>query len=349
MLVRRGAAAWLNAVYLFHPVFWTFSGTLLSDVPTAVAFLVAMDAWEEGRPGAAGTAVAFACFARLSSAFAALGFMLAMLKWDRRSIRSVAVVAACSAAGGGALLAWNRLVYGAAVATDYAVGNQSLLSGAMVLDNVLLYGLGLLLVPPFAAACLVVRPRRADRWALMAIPILAFFVAYAYHDSSANPLMRLVGGQRLVVAAHAALLVATARTWSEMAVFRRRWVVGLAGVCTALAASLVLRRIEAPHREAAEAAARCSPAKLAYNMNAVRAAAAIDAGSYHLLDGRDRVPAADLVILSRRSLSQHPGARQLRYTGPEPKSDRCVQVGEYRIFDLSGRCSLEGDPCEPAR
>lgn len=348
LLVRRGAPSWLNAVYLFHPTFWAFSRTLMSDVPATAAFLVAMDAWENRRAWVSGLAVAAGCVTRLGSVVAATGFMLVLLSKRGHRRKDCVVVACCAVAGMAALLAWNRFVTGAWW-NHYAANNRELLSGRTVLGNALLYGAGLIVLPPFSGAWLLLRPARADRWAIAAVPIMAFFLAYAYHDASSSAVLTLVGGQRLVVVAHAILLVATAGTWASLAPFRSRALLATVGIGVAVLGAVLVRRMEAPHRAAAEVAQSCRPARVAYNMNAIRAAAAVDADAYRVLDGRDRLPPADLVVLARSSPSRRPGSGAMHYVGVEPAGTHCVAVGPYRIHDLSGACRLRGDPCESER
>ncbi|WP_394821339.1 hypothetical protein [Pendulispora albinea] len=352
LLTRRGISSWLAAAYLFHPLFWSFSRTLMSDLPAAVLLLAAMDAWEEGRPGRNALAIAYSCFIRIGAIISAVGFGLSILPdaWRRR--RDVVLIGAASAVA--IAVGWwiTRLTHVDTAHYGYAQSSSSLLNGKTFFENLVLYGAGLLLIPPFPLLCIVLAFRRCERWILTAIPILVFFLLYSYHDQSARWLETLLGGQRLVLTAHVVLFVATAGVWSRLPLLNRpAWVLAGAAL-VGIAACLAVRRLERRYAGAVQAIAACEPARLGFNSNASRAALSIDAKEYHMVDDRDPVGLGDVVLIAPQYTSNRPNVELLPYTIPSSLRDgarSCRRVGEYYLFDMAGRCpaALEDTGCDP--
>jgi len=270
MLARRGAQPVLVVAYLFHPSLFVYSHTLMSDVPMTAALMVAADAWEDRKSGA--WAVAAAILIRFAGVVAAAGMALAARPRRRALIPAVIAVAA--------LFAFNRAVHGTwTFTTPRAQAGFELLTARGLAENAVLYGAGLLLLPPFSLLWLLVRPRRVDRWALAALPILLFFLCYNYHDQSPRWWETLVGGQRLILPAHALLMMATARVWS--APWRRTWPALAVGLLAGLAGSLAMRQLAAPYRPTVASLAGC--ARIGFDAESARVALSADAREYHLL------------------------------------------------------------------
>ncbi len=347
ILVRRGLPSWLNAVYLFHPVAWLYSRTLMSDAPATAALLVAIDAWENRDRIACAIALGLAPAMRLANLIALAGFGAAVLPEAKRRWRDVAAAGVSVAAFVGLQVAVTHHLAGGFFSTPYAASIGRLLDGAMAIDNALLYSAGLLFLPPFSLFWAIARRGTVDRWAAAAVPVLVFFVAYAFHDAAANPLHTLVGGQRLVLPAHAALLVATCRAWAAWRPFRMRSFVLAAGVAAGVVGCLAMRTLEQRYAPAVEVLRECKARRIAYNTNAHRVALSLDADEYRLVDGRDPARLGDLVILGKRFETNRPQSAEpeqqlTRYSFP---GARCRELGNYVVWDLGGRCPEFGRPC----
>ncbi|HWL86984.1 MAG TPA: hypothetical protein VNO21_14345 [Polyangiaceae bacterium] len=348
LFVRRGLPSWLAAVYLFHPLFWSFSRTLMSDLPAAVLLLAGIDAWEEQRPGQTALAFAYSFLVRHASAMALAGIGLAILPdaWRRR--KDVLFIGVACVAAIGIALVVNRLTHGNSTQFGYSHAAQNLLNGRAIGENLVLYVGGALVIPPFPLLCILLRRRDCDRWILAAIPIVAFFTLYEYHDKSSRWLETLLGGQRLVLAAHAILLVATAKVWSRVPLLRVQPLVLAGGAAAAVGACLAVQRLEHRYGDAAQAIAACKPARVAFNGNASRAALSVDAEQFHLVDGREPSALGDVVLISEKMTSNRPGAEGDRYIMPDSlrsRSDACRQVGEFYLFDIAGRCPPAAMTC----
>jgi hypothetical protein len=340
MLVRRGLPAWLAAAWVFHPVAWVFSRTLMSDVPAAALILLSLDLWEQGRPGRSAAALGYALFTRTANLMAAAGVGLAVLLGRPRP-RDVMLLVLGPILGGIAFVALNRVALGSAMGTWYGVVGMGAFTADQVPRHLLLYAGGLLLLPPFPLACLLLRPRGCDLWAVAALPTLGFFVVYSYHDQSASPLETFLGGQRLILIAHAVLLVATMRVWAAIPVLRfRRAVLATAAACAA-AASLAWRwRLEERFIPAVRAVAACRPRTIAYNAYAHRIVVPVEADSFRTILLARPVPPTDLAVILPREVSRSVLASGRFALPPELRAatDRCRPVGAYLVFDLAGRC-----------
>src|SRR5581483_448825 len=180
-----------------------------------------------------------------------------------------------------------------------------MVDGRLLAENALLYGAGLLLLPPFPLVWLAARPRQVGAWAWAAAPAFAFFLIYSFHDRAPSLIETLVGGQRFVLAAHGLLLVATAPVWARPRLGVPALALGAAGC---LLISLAMRRIEARYLPAVEALGACGARRIAYNQHAARVALAVPAREYHLLDGRAPEGLADAYVVTARPPS-HTGER----------------------------------------
>lgn len=350
IMVRRGIPAWSNALWLFHPVAWLYARTVMSDVPAAALLLVAIDAWEARDRWLGAAMLALVAWMRSANLLVLAGFGLAVLPQVRRRWRDglaggVAVMAALLAQHG-----FERLLTGAWFASPYSHANASLIGTGMVVENAALYLGGLLLLPPFPLAFAALRPRRVDGWVLVSVPVLAFLLFYRYHDTGTNLLQTFVGGQRFMLPAHAALLVATAQAWSRVWPFSSRWLLVSAGLLVSVLGAVAMRRLEMKFEPAHHAVRACAPATLGYNVAAGRVALSVDAERYLALDGRAELPPMDVVLVATQHESNRPGGTQDPRSGLRvPVPGRCYAVGVYRIYDLAGRCPPVGDPCPPER
>jgi len=352
MLLRRGAPSVLSAAYLFHPVFWIYSRTLLSDLPSTAAMLIAMDAWENrtSRTAAAG-ALGFVGAARIANLTVLGGFGLAVMPETRRRIADVTALVL------GVLAFWlvqilvNRTLGEYWLVSPYAKTGALMLSGRMIVENAALYIGGLALLPPFSLVFAVARPRRVDRWAWIAVVVVVAHLPISWHNASSSMLETLVGGQRYAMPAHAALLVATAGIWSGVPILRREWLSIAAGLAIAVIGCLAMARLEKRHRLAAEAVADCHPDTIAYNRFANRIAGSVPARSYVLVEQapRERVN-WDVLVLAPSFQSNQPGFSG-GWDGGIPRVDgaTCRQVGAYAIYDFTGRCPPRGEPCVSVR
>ncbi len=350
MLVRRGLPSHLAAVFLAHPLFWSFSRTLMSDAPTVVVILFAMDAWENrGRPALVGGALGYGFFMRFANAFSLAGFGIATLAAWRRRWRDLLPITIGGAAAGALLLVQNQLVSGHPLRSGYQPGSTSLVDGKMFFQHVVLYMGGLLLIPPFSLLAAIIRPRSCDRWALAALPVLGFFFPYSWHDESSRWLETLLGGQRLVLPAHLYLLMATASIWGSTRLFRARTLVLGAVVLGPLLHAFALRHLEERYRPAAEAVRSCEPKVVAYNRSAARVALASDAARFLMVDDGDVDPQADIAIVAFRAPTNRPLDRPIGFRLPvslASRSTSCRQFGEFYLFDLRGGCRAKGNPCD---
>lgn len=347
MLVRRGLPAWLATAWVFHPVAWAFSRTLMSDVPAAALILLSLDLWEQGRPGRSATALGYALFTRTANLMAAAGVGLAVLLGRPRP-RDVVLLALGPILGGLAFVALNQAALGSPMGSWYGVVGMGAFTADQVPRHLLLYAGGLLLLPPFPLACLLLRPRDCDAWAVAAVPTLAFFVLYSYHDQSASPLETFLGSQRLILVAHAVLLVATIRVWAATPLLRfRRAVLATAAACAA-AASLAWRgRLEERFIPAVRTVAACRPRTIAFNAYAQRIVAPVAADSFRTIRRARSVPPTDLAVILPREVSRSELASG-RFTMPrelQAATSRCRMVGAYLVFDLAGRCPWQPTGC----
>jgi hypothetical protein len=229
----------------------------------------------------------------------------------------------------------------------YAREGVPLFTGQQLPRQALLYGVGLLALPPFPLACLLLRPRRCDRWALAATPTLAFFLYYSYHDASGSVLETFLGGQRLILAAHAVLIVSSMRVWAGIPLLRFRTAVLAAAVAGAACAALGWRRVlESRFIPAVEAVRACRPNSVAFNAMALSVAAAVEAREYHLIaDGAP--PPRDVAVVAPRSVSRNPGVNRRFQVPPSWTAPpvRCRQAGAFMIFDFANHCPDTDPPC----
>jgi hypothetical protein len=330
-LVRRGVPSLFAALWLFHPTAWIYSRTLMADVPAAALLLLAIDASEENRPLRGAALLGLAVFIRLTMVVAAGGFVLALLA-RTRSWRALVPFVIASALGGVALMLGNLASTGALVSSHYQGAGLPFLDGRMAGENALLYAAGLLLLPPFPLVWLIARRARVDAWAWLAPPVFVFFVIYSFHDRSPNLLETLVGGQRYLLPAHAALLIATARAWS-MPRLAAPAAAALAATC--LVACVKMRRIEDRYLPAVQAARACHARRLAFNEHAARVALAVDASEYQLIDRRDPAGLGDLFVITPQSPS-HTGEGAHAFAVPDEL--RRLPAREIGAFTLFGEC-----------
>jgi hypothetical protein len=347
LMVRRGLPSILAAVWLFHPLFWSFSRTLMSDVPAAVLLLIVMDAWENGQTKTAAVATGYSFLLRMASFTHVAGFALAVGKGFRHKVRTLGVLALGAAGGVIVLLLINTLKHGHPFRSPYAATNQGLLTVGMLGQNFWVYGLGLLLIPPFPLVWILFRPRVCDRWALVAVPVIAFFLLYGYRDQSPRFIENLLGGQRLILAAHAALLVATAGVWSRIPLARNSLVLLIAGILGVFTHHVAVRHLDLRYGPAAQAVAACHPESVIFNQYASRVALSTDASSYHLFGDREPTVKPDVAVMSLRQPTnkyETPVTFQIpewlrRYPGS------CRRFGDFFIFDFAGRCPTDGNAC----
>jgi hypothetical protein len=350
MLVRRGLPAWLAAAYVFHPVAWVFSHSVMSDVPAVAMLLLAMDLWEQGRAGRGAVPLGYALFSRTAALMPVAGIGLSVL-WERRRWRDVFVFAVGPVVAVVAMVALNSWALGNPLGLWYATAGVGGFTGRQIPQQILLYLAGLALIPPFPLLCLALRPRRCDSWALAAVPTLLFFVFYSYHDASPNPVETFFGGQRLILAAHVALIVATMRVWGEIPLLRFRTAVLAVAVAGAAVAAFAWRRLlEGRFVPAVEAVRACRPASVAYNLLSLRVAAAVDAREYHVIAEGAEPPRADVAVIAPKEVSRNvamaTGRFELSPAWRAAAAGRCRQAGAFMVFDLSGRCPAPQPPCD---
>jgi hypothetical protein len=339
LLVRRGLPALGVLAFLFHPLFFSFGRTLLADEATVAALLLAMDAWEERRPAGA-LAVGAALLLRFAAVVALAGFLLAVAEdvRGRRRLLLAGVAAVAAALLTMALL--HRATFGAfGLTTPWASHNTTLFGTSLAWRNTALYLGGLLAVPPLSLLWLVVAPQRCDRWARLALPVLLFFVFYEFHDGSTRWWEALLGGQRLILPAHAALLVATARVWTApltrgpaVAWIACGLVVGTVGV-------MATRHLAARYQPAVDALARCAPRRLGFDLQSSRVALSVPAAAYLRVEGRERDLPVDVAITAARRITSHYEIEG--ESGPPPAlaaRGAVTRVGDFWIVDVSGRC-----------
>lgn len=352
MLVRRELPAAMVVVFLFHPLFWSFSRTLMSDVPAVALFLLAADAWEQRRPAGAGAALGYGLFMRLAGLFALSGFLLAIVgEWQKRK-RALLTVVAAAAGLGSLVLLQNLLVSGHPLRSAYTSSNAGLLDGSMLVSHVVLYGLGFTLIPPFPGLWLLVRGTRikCDAWVLSAVPVIIFFCLYSYHDRSRSLVQTFLGGQRLVLTAHAALLIGTARVWATLSFRKIRFILLGGALLVPLLHHQFMKPLYERYTPAVSALQSCNPRVVYYNRNAARIALASNARRFHMLENKSLGPEADVAVVALSSPTNQPLERQANYKVPKQVLDsakQCWHIGEFYLFDLSGSCpTIRGKPCE---
>ncbi len=347
LMVRRGLPPWANVVYLFHPALWGLSRTIMSDVPAVALLVIAVDAWEAGRSWLPGALLAYGALMRMGAVFTGAGFALAVLGDLRREPRRLTGLAFPAVLAAAAHVVLNRVAADHLLRSPYVRGNLPLLDGSMIGEHLLLYAAGLALLPPFSLVAFVLRARNVDRWCLGAVPVLAFFVPFAYHDVSPSHLETLVGGQRLVLAAHAFLMIGTARAWGSLATPRTRILILTAGLAMAVVAALALNRIRAPYERVAEAVSACRPSRIGHDYSAGRVVAGLAATRWRYLDGSDPKGQDDVVVISRSMVTNRASNPEQRFSYPElePYRHLCRTVGRFEVYDLTERCGAIGEPC----
>ncbi len=347
VMVRRGFPAWANVVYLFQPALWGLSRTIMSDVPAVALLVIAVDAWEAGQSWLPGALLAYGMLMRMGAVFTGAGFALAVLGDLRREPRRLAGLAVPAGLAAASHVALNRLAADHLLNSEYIQGNLPLLDGSRIGEHFLLYIAGLSVLPPFPIAALLLRLRGADRWCLGALPVLAFFVPFAYHDASPRFLETLVGGQRLVLAAHAFLMIGTARAWGNLVVPRTRLPILTAGLAMAVVAALALDRIRAPYERVAEAVSACLPGRIGHDYSAGRVVAGLAASRWRYMDGSDPLGQDDVVVIARSLVTNRLSNSEPWFSHPElePYRHLCRAVGQFEVYDLAGRCGAIGDPC----
>lgn len=347
MMARRGLPSILAAVWLFHPLFWSFSRTLMSDVPSASLLLIAMDAWENRAAKTTALSIGFAFLVRMASFTHVSGFFLAIAHVANHRRRAVAVLCIGVGSALAILVTLNVLKFGHWLQSPYAKTTQGLLTASMLKENFLIYLLGLLLIPPFPLACILLRPRSCDRWILIAAPVVLFFICYGYRDVSPRPLESFFVGQRLILAAHAACLVGTASVWSRIPYLRSARLLLPLGVAGAVLQYRVSDQLERRYAPAAQAMIACHPKKIGFNEFSARVALSVDASSYYPLDTDAPPDLPDVAVISlRQSTNRYETSAQ--YKVPDwllHSSAGCQRVGHFFIFDLTGKCPVIGSPC----
>jgi hypothetical protein len=194
-------------------------------------------------------------------------------------------------------------------------------------------------LPPLSLACLVAAPRRCDRWARLAVPVVFFFLFYAYHDRSTRWWETLLGGQRYILPAHAALLVSTARVWTVP--LRRgpqaAWIA--AGLAAGVLGIVGTRHLASRYQPAVDALARCAPRRLGFDVQSSRVALSAPASTYLLVEGRERDLPLDVTITAARRITNTEAF--VDEHGPPPAlaaRGRVTRVGDFWIVDLGGHC-----------
>ncbi len=347
LLVRRGLPAWANVVYLFHPAIWGLSRTIMSDAPAVALLVVAVDAWEAGRSWLPGALLAYGMLMRMGALFTGAGFGLAVLGDLRREPRRLAGLALPAVLAAATHLVLNLVAARHPVSSDYVRGALPLLEASRIGEHLLLYAAGLALLPPFSLVVFLLRVREADRWCVGALPVLAFFIPFAYHDASPSLLETLVGGQRLVLAAHVFLAIGTARAWASLATARMRPVILGGALAVAILAALALNRIRAPYERVAVVVSACRPERIGHDYSAGRAVAGIAASRWRHMDGSDPRGQDDVVVIARSLVTHRSSDSEPRFSYPElePYRNLCRAVGRFEVYDLAGRCGVIGDPC----
>jgi hypothetical protein len=347
MLVRRGLPSVLCAVWLFHPLFWSFSRTLMSDVPAAALLLLAMDAWENGWDKTSALAIGYSFLVRASAPMTTVGFVLAVLPEWRRRWRALILLGLGAVGGLALLLGVNLVKNGHPFLSPYSTAAESLITPHAVVENSWIYGLALLALPPFPLLCVLAQPRSCDRWALAAVPVVAFFLFYGYRDASPRFLENLLGGQRLILAAHAALLIATAGAWSRIPLFRFAPLLLSIGIAVALGHHFAIQHLDQRYGSAAQGVAACLPEKVLYNQFASRVALSTDAKFFYPLDSQAPSDPADVAVLSLRQPTnklETPNTFKIPGWLRRHFAD-CQRHGDFYIFDLAGRCPQGGETC----
>jgi hypothetical protein len=349
MLVRRGVPSWLTALYVFHPVLWSYSRTLISDAPTVAVVLLAMDAWENRQTITAAGALGYSVLMRVASIGVAAGWLLALLPEVRlrwRSVVGLAVAVGLAAAG---VLAVSAIVHGRAMHSNYSAIGSSMISPSMFGENAALYMLGLTLIPPCPLLCMILDRKACDRWALAAVPTLVFFVFYAYHETSHRWIETFLAGQRLILPAHAMLLVATSAVWARTPGLNRRWLVTSFGLIAGVAGCVAVRHLEGRYAPAARLVHACSATTIAFNTNAARIVLSSDAREYRTVEGREPTSLANLIVVAPKAPTNRAAPSYDDYELPPSLAARlttsCQQVGEFYFFDLDRSCPRVGAPC----
>jgi hypothetical protein len=350
MLVRRNIGSALAAAYVFHPVFWIYSRTILSDAPTVAALVLAMDAWENRSRVASGGWLGFMTGIRLPNGIAAVAFGLSVLGDLRRRAGDVVILVAGVALFVGVQMLVNHALGGHWLVSSYATASANFFTGKMALENALLYLAGLALLPPFSLIFAVSRPKAVDRWLFIAVAVVVAYIPVSFHNASASTLETLVGGQRYVMMAHAALLVATARLWSRIPLLNRPAVPVALGVVAAVIACLAMRPIERRHSAAANVVASCRPKTIGYSRYANLIAGSVEAERYETFDVLPTVHDPwDVLVLTPGYQGNQPGfATPWRSQPAAIAGATCQMVGPYAIYDFGGRCSESGAPCNSA-
>jgi hypothetical protein len=347
MIVRRGLPSILSAVWLFHPLFWSFSTTLMSDLPAVALMLIAMDAWENGAVKTSAWALGYSFLVRASAPITTVGFFISIVHDWRRKLRSMVILGLGTALGLVLLFAVNTVKHGHPLRSPYVDTSESLFGMHSLLENSWVYGLALLAIPPFPLLCLLLQPRACDRWAWVALPVLGTFIFYGYRDSSPRFLENVLGGQRLILAAHAALVIATTKVWSKLPLIRLTPVVLAAGIVAVVTHHFAVSHLDKRYGPAAEAVAACKPDRLAYNHYASRVALSTDARAFYLVGDMPPILEPDVAVISLRQLTN-------RYETPisfqvpawlRAKAEYCRRFGDFYVFDFSGRCPRIGETC----
>jgi len=342
MLVRRRVPSALVALYAFHPVLWLYSRTLMSDVPVAALTVMAMDFWEEERPGVAGAVLALTTALRIAAVTSAAGILVAAAigfpKLRRRAFHFVMtfVIAATLF-----LLAQIALT-GTSRGSGYAEAISMLLTGHMFGENLALYLAGLAMLPPFVLVVAFARWRRVDRWAIAALPSLLFFSFYSFHDLGRSFVETLVGGQRFMAPAIGSLLVSTSRVWGSWFERWQAWAV-VASALVAGTISFGMGRLERPYVGALEYVASCKPERVGYSTNAARVAGSVDARSFFEQDG-EGPGEFDVYVFSNRPRTHRPDTASWVLSPPPSvvaRAIRAARVDDYVIYDLSGKCPVQ--------
>lgn len=177
--------------------------------------------------------------------------------------------------------------------------------------------------------------------------VVVVFLFYGYRDVSPRFLEDLLGGQRLILAAHAALIVGTARVWSRIPLIRLAPVVLVAGIAAVIGHHLAPRHLVQRYEPAAQTLAACSPDTVIYNQYPSRVALSTDAKSFHMMTEEPTRLRADVAVFALRQLTNRFDTAN-SFKVPSwllSRTAQCQRHGEIYIFDLAGRCPRTGEDC----
>jgi hypothetical protein len=200
-------------LYLLYPPLVLFSRTVMTEVPSTLATVIALVAYGRGRRGqaAAGLILGLSLFLRYANGIVFLGLLLGALAHDLGRRRDPAAPWLILGFLPGALLfgLYSVIAYGQLSTPGYASAGGGVFGISYVPQHLIFYAIDLVILYPLMLVAPVLY-RGPLRWEILAIAATTMLVmsSYYYLDDAHGFVENLLVGARLMLPALPAFLIA---------------------------------------------------------------------------------------------------------------------------------------------